>query len=50
MLVHKEKTRFPLSNTKRIRLEKLQKDVIAYCDIRSLAGQKGLGQNIDSSL
>jgi hypothetical protein len=49
VLLHKEKTRFPLSNTKHIRLETLKKDVLEYCDIRSLAGQKGLGLNIDCS-
>lgn len=49
VLIHKEKTRFPLSNTKHIRLETLKKDVLEHCDIRSLAGQKGLGLNIDCS-
>ena len=48
-IIHKEITGFALSNTKHIRLETLKKDVLEFCNIRSLAGQKGLGLNIDCS-
>ncbi len=47
--IHKDKSRFPFSETAYRNLEVLKKTVLDFCGVQAMAEVKGLGKNIESS-